>query len=105
MAELKRKQRQLPSRGLNLGSARAPACCFWRPRRKPVGARKLLGLRCAFREGAECCTRGACAPRIYRAHSVSIAAVIGGIAFGFICWTVMMSATEPMINAAAIKVR
>ena len=43
--------------------------------------------------------------RAHRAHSVSIAAVMGDIGLVFSCCTVMMSATEPMINIAASKVR
>src|SRR5205823_12473675 len=42
---------------------------------------------------------------LHRAHSVSIAAVIGGNALGFNCRMVMMSATDPMINIAANQVR
>src|SRR2546423_2705668 len=45
------------------------------------------------------------AVRVQRAQSVSIAAVIGGNAFGLSCCTVMIRATEPMINAAASSVR
>src|SRR5437870_1124793 len=41
----------------------------------------------------------------HRPHSVSIAAVIGGNVFALSCWIVIMSATEPMINAAASNVR
>src|SRR5713101_3400432 len=41
----------------------------------------------------------------HRAHSVCIAAVIGGSVFVLSCCTVIMSATEPMINAAASSVR
>src|SRR5436853_271826 len=40
-----------------------------------------------------------------RPLSVSIAAVIGGNVFALSCWIVIMSATEPMINAAASNVR
>lgn len=43
--------------------------------------------------------------RVYRPHSLSTAAVIGGRPRGLKCWIVMMRATEPMINAAAINVR
>src|SRR5437764_14731651 len=41
----------------------------------------------------------------HRPHSVSIAAVIGGNVFALSLWTVTISATEPMINAAASNVR
>src|SRR6266446_400667 len=41
----------------------------------------------------------------HRPHSVSIAAVIGGSDFDLSCCTVMIRATEPMINAAASRVR
>src|SRR5438045_1315482 len=41
---------------------------------------------------------------IHLAHPVSIAAVMGGIGLESCC-TVMMSATEPMINIAARSVR
>src|SRR5260370_12861732 len=37
----------------------------------------------------------------HRAHSDCIAAVIGGSVFVLSCCTVTMSATDPMINAAA----
>src|SRR5437867_9353054 len=46
-----------------LGSARALACSFWRPRRKVLSQSQQAYCSVVFGEGAEHCTRGACAPQ------------------------------------------
>src|ERR1700730_16276876 len=70
--------------------------------------RKFLSSYAVPRMGFSCSVLGHIALksfRFYRGHSVSIAAVIGGSVFVLSCWTVIMSATEPMIKAAASSVR